>query len=160
MLIDVPAPLQAYGAWFSDTPGVPTATTVVHLVAMLWSGGLAIAADRAMLRARADDAGARTAVVREVEGTHRAVIAGLAAVALSGVAMTLSELETFLASPAFWVKMGLVAVLLGNGVAMRRVEGRAVGDVRAFARLRRHGLVSLACWLLLVVAGIVVSDFS
>lgn len=155
LLIEVPEAIQRFGNWYNDTAGVPTAVTALHLVGLLGAGGLAIAADRAMLGTRTDDAGARATTLATVHATHRFVIGGLVLIASSGVAMALADLETFLASPAFWVKMGLVAALLANGTVMLRAERRAGDDVRSWGALRTTAAISLALWFALVVAGVV-----
>lgn len=154
MLIEVPAALEAFGAWFDDAPGVPVATTVVHLAGLLWSGGLAVAADREMLRTSLGDASARAATLATVRGAHRAVVTGLVFIVVSGLAMAAADAETYLVSPVFWIKMALVATLFVNGVVMLRAESRAAGDVRAWARLRLTAGVSLTCWFVLVLMGV------
>lgn len=154
MTIDIPPAVVAFGEWFGDAPGVATATIAVHLLAMLWSGGISVATDRRLLRADATDASQRTRLVREVAGAHGAVIAGLVAIVASGLAMAAADAETLLASPVFWTKMGAFVALLANGVAMRRAEVRAAGDARAFRRLRAHGAASLAGWATICLLGV------
>jgi hypothetical protein len=154
MAIEVPAVLQAFGTWYNDAPGVPAGTTFVHLAGLLWSGGLAVAADRTMLRTPLRDAAARATTLATVRGTHRAVVTGLVFVALSGLAMAAADAETYLVSPVFWIKMALVATLATNGLVMLRAESRAAGDVRAWGRLRLTAGISLACWFVLVLLGV------
>lgn len=158
MLIEVPAAVEAFGAWFNDAPGVPAGTTFVHLAGLLWSGGLAVSADRTMLRTPLADAPARAATLATVRATHRAVVTGLVAVGASGLAMAAADAETYLGSTLFWIKMALVATLAANGVVMLRTEARAAGDVRAWARLRLTAGISLACWFVLVLLGVLLVE--
>ena len=154
MTVEIPQAVVAFGEWFNDAPGVATGTTVVHLLAMLWSGGISVATDRQLLRADANDASRRTQVVREVTGAHAAVIAGLVASVLTGLAMAAADAETYVVSPVYWAKMAAFAALLVNGVLMTRVEGRAASDATAFRRLRTHGTVSFVGWVTLCVLGV------
>ena len=94
----------------------------------------------------------------------------LAIVALSGVAMFLSDVDEFASSITFWVKMGLVVLLLANGALMTRAEqalrpASATGTATAAAtvvddapavwgRLRTHAIVSLVLWIAITLAGV------
>jgi hypothetical protein len=61
---------------------------------------------------------------------------------ISGLLMMAADLDTFLPSWVFWVKMALVAALLVNGATMRGLERRLSqpGDEREdqWHRLRRY----------------------
>ena len=73
-----------------------------------------------------------------------------------GVAVELvaADIDTFLASRVFWIKMGLVVLLLGNGAIMRMAQQQAEdGSVRAWSRLRTTAGVSLLLWFLTILAG-------
>jgi hypothetical protein len=77
---------------------------------------------------------------------------------LSGVALLAADLETYFDSRIFWIKMGLIAVLLANGAVMNRTERalRAAGggaDVQ-WRRLRTIAITSLALWLTITLAGV------
>ena len=51
--------------------------------------------------------------------------------------MLAADLETFLYSRVFWIKMGLIALLLVNGAVLTSAERRASrGDADAWGRLR------------------------
>ena len=41
--------------------------------------------------------------------------------------LTAADLETFATSPVFWVKLGLVTLLLANGLVLERTESRLRG---------------------------------
>ena len=120
---------EPWRARFDDSTPLSTAVLFVHLGAMLVGGGLAIAADRGTWRAaRAERSGARRRQLVEIAGTHRPVIAALTLVMLSGALLFLADVGTYATSVAFWVKMGLVAVLLGNGLLMTRLETKLRDD--------------------------------
>jgi len=53
---------------------------------------------------------------------HRWVVAGLALIFTSGLLMMFAELDSFATSVVFWTKMGLIALLLGNGYKRMRAE--------------------------------------
>ena len=47
---------------------------------------------------------------------------GLGLIAVSGLMMLTSDLESFLASRTYWIKMSLVLVLVANGYAITRIQ--------------------------------------
>ncbi|MBL0178373.1 MAG: hypothetical protein IPP98_04500 [Gemmatimonadetes bacterium] len=82
---------------------------------------------------------------------------GLAALFASGVALAASDVETFSASPAFLVKLALVALLSVNGLVMLRAERllrRDPTDAR-WGTLRRVSWFSLMLWISTAVVGVV-----
>ena len=69
--------------------------------------------------------------------------------------MAASDLETYLNSRLFWMKMGIVGLLLINGgllVLSERAAAGGTGD-GGWARLRFVSAASLALWLLALLAG-------
>jgi uncharacterized membrane protein YhaH (DUF805 family) len=89
----------------------------------------------------------------------------LAALFGSGVLLAAADVETFAASPAFWVKLALVALLVVNGAVLAlterrlRAEGIAAGrlseDRPLWRRLRVSTFCSIALWTATAVAGTV-----
>jgi hypothetical protein len=138
----------------------------VHLAALLVGGGIALASDRATLRAARGDAPARARQLAELGLTHRVVIVSLLVASASGVALFFTDVETFAVSAAFWVKMGLVALLLLNGLLMTRTESalrRAPGggdDAAPWARLRTTAVASGVLWLATLLAGVALTNAS
>jgi hypothetical protein len=54
----------------------------------------------------------------------------------------------------FWLKMGLVVLLIANGAIMRTAQKQAErGAVRAWTRLRTAAAVSVLLWFLTIFAG-------
>jgi hypothetical protein len=149
---------------YNNSRVLPTAVTAVHLLALLFSGGLAVAADRATLRAlRGPDDARRREQIVELHDVHRPVLIAMGVLFASGVLLAAADVETFFASPVFWVKLALVALLLINGVVLYRTEGAlrradaGPGEPPAalWRRLRASSWASLALWGATTLAGAV-----
>jgi hypothetical protein len=113
------APWQAA---YSDSTVISTSVTTVHVVAIVFGAGLAIAADRATLRHARGDDGERLRLLGEIHATHRPVLIALALMFVSGAALAAADIKTFVGAPVFWIKLGLVTLLLMNGVVLERTE--------------------------------------
>jgi hypothetical protein len=146
---------------FSSSVVISTGVLYAHVASLVCAGGLSLVADRASLL---------SGKWRDVEGEHelgalsanrRLVKRALAVVALSGLLLFLSDVQTFAALPAFWLKMGLVALLISNSLLAERCDHqrRPAGPVAAqprpepMSRYRVHAAVSLVLWLLTLLAG-------
>lgn len=149
---------------YSDSKVIPAVVTTVHLVALLFGGGLAIAADRSTLRLGRSGAADETTLLAELRAVHRPVLIALVALFASGVLLTAADLETFIEAPMFWVKLGLVALLLVNGLVLERTEtslralssGQTIPAARVahlWRRLRASAICSLGLWTATLVAG-------
>jgi hypothetical protein len=156
--------LKPWADFYSHSKATATVVTFMHIGGLLLAGGLAIGADRASLRALRLPAAQRPAVLQELAAIHRWVIGGLAVVAGSGLMLLLADIETFLGSWIFWVKMLMVAVLLLNGVMMTRVEKGLASDAsessRHWGSLRRASQSSLALWFAITLAGVALLNFA
>ena len=130
---------------YSDHATLRTAIVFLHVAGLLAGGGAAIVADRQALSARP---------LESFRETHRLVLIGLAVVVASGTLMTAADAGTYLASRIFWLKMGLIGLLVVNGALLVRAErGVRIGKAGGRARLRRFAGVSLALWFLITLAG-------
>lgn len=151
--------VQPWSQLYGDSLAAQGVVGFLHLAGLLVAGGLALAADRMTLRQRAPRAADRLFIVREVERAHTPVLAGLVLVVASGLALLAADLEALLPSPVFWLKMGLFAALLGNGLLLQRSEQRVLagssGRVRraAWRSLRRSAAASVALWGAVLLAG-------
>jgi hypothetical protein len=78
------------------------------------------------------------------------------------VLLLLADVAAFAGMTAFWVKMGLIVLLMANATVMMRREkklralsgapnGALAGMV--WAALRRHAAASLTLWFAIVLAG-------
>ena len=157
---------QLFAPWqnlYGDSTAISTTVTALHLIGMLIGGGLAIAADRATLRITHEQPGERERHLGELNAIHRPVLLALALLFVTGVLMVTSDLSTFLGSPILWIKLGLVALLVFNGVvlertetALRRSDGTATSQPPAlWGRLRVAAICSIALWIATLVAGTV-----
>jgi hypothetical protein len=151
--------VQGWAKLYADSKPVSIGVTYVHLAGLLLGGGAAVAADRETLKAAREAEPVRADHLAFLGSVHAIAVAGLALLAASGVAMLLSDLETFWTARSFWVKMGLVALLLGNGVLMQQAERAArTTPVSAWRRLQATAVVSLALWFAIVLASVILAN--
>lgn len=146
---------------YDNSTQLATSVIALHLTALLVGGGLAIAADRATLRVPDVSAEERQRQVAELGSVHRPVLAALTILFVTGIALTAADLETYIASPVYWVKFGFIVLLLANGLVMSRTE-RALGGgttlpaPRAeslWRRMRWSAWASIALWVTTLVLG-------
>lgn len=166
MIYETPAWLANLAApwarFYSHSKTAATVVTFLHIAPIVVGGGIAISLDRAALRLRHDELGARERHLAELGSVHRIVLSALALSLLSGVAMLASDLDTFLGSWVFWLKMALIVALLGNGALLTRLE-RALGAPEGgtagqWSRLRGTAITSLALWLAITLAGVALTN--
>jgi len=139
--------VDTWASMYATSPALKSTLAFVHIGALVGGGGAAIAADRATLRAMRRG---RDALGRELEHlhhVHRFVIAGLTLVIASGVLLMLADVDAYLVSTVFWIKMALVAALLVNGLLVvrggRRTHAGHPGGPRL---LRIAAIASLMLW--------------
>lgn len=150
----MPHLLALWAHFARHTVWLSVTLTFVHLVGILLGGGLAIATDRASLRLSPATAPDWPQELTRLASVHRWVLAGLALIFASGLLMMLTSFETFAVSAVFWIKMGLIALLLGNGFVRMRAEtalrqGRATG----WGQFRAASVASLVLWFVILLAG-------
>jgi uncharacterized membrane protein len=154
---------EPWNTLYSDSKVVSATVVFLHLVPLLIAGGAAIAVDRATIRAARATPDDRARQLVDIGRAHVVVLGGLALSFASGVLLFLSDVDTFLESPFFWIKLGLVGVLLANGFLMTRTEQslRGRGDDGAlWGRMRTISIMSLALWLATTLAGVVLMTFA
>ena len=166
-MLDLKSIEDFFAPWqsaYSDSNALSTTVTALHLLGMLIGGGLAVAADRATLRISAEQPGERERHLGELNAIHRPVLIALSLLFVTGAAMVASDVKTFLTSPVLWVKLGLVALLVFNGVILERTESalrRSDNDTAdgqppaLWKRLRFSAICSIALWITILVAGTV-----
>lgn len=142
------ADVYHHSVWLSVT------LLYLHLGGILLGGGLAVATDRASLRLSPATTLDWPHELNRLASVHRWVMAGLALIFASGALMTLTEFATFATSAVFWAKMGLIALLLGNGfVRMRAETALRQGQASGWRRFRRTSVASVVLWFLILLAG-------
>lgn len=162
-LSDALAPWQNL---FSDSTLVSASVTTAHVVTLLFAGGLAIAADRSSLRAVKQSAEQRSFMLGELGAVHRPVLIAIVALFISGLLLAAADVETFATSWIFWLKMGLVVLLLVNGVLLLRTESKLgaglaeddESDPGLWRQLACRSRTSLALWALITIAGTVLTN--
>lgn len=156
----VASALQPWSDLYNGSAAVSDVITFAHLAGILVAGGFAVATDRAVLRAARAETDRRY-VLRELHHVHRPVILGLILVTITGVAMLLSDVRTYLPSLVFWVKMGLILLLLLNGWVLERVGRRLLDspwEGAGWRRLRNASLRSGSLWVLTLLFGVLLTS--
>lgn len=155
---------QPWSDFYGHSKLAPTVVVFVHVGGLLLGGGIAIASDRLTLRALGASIDERRRFRGELAAVHRWVVAGIALIVLSGLALVTSDIETFWGSPLYWVKMALVVALLLNGLFMTRAETALAGDdsdaAPGWRTLRRTAVTSLGLWFVITALGIALVNFS
>ncbi len=157
----VASALQPWSDLYNGSTAVSDAILFAHLAGILVAGGFAVATDRAVLRAGRGNTD-RAWVLHELHHIHRPVILGLILATLTGVAMLLSDVRTFLPLLVFWVKMGLIVLLLLNGWVLERVGRRLLEDPEgsSWQRLRNASVRSGGLWALTLLFGVLLTSVS
>ncbi len=152
---------EPWASLYHDSPALQTVVLFLHLAGVVVGGGFALATDRATVQVARSVHSDRTRQLSEIQAIHRPVLVALAITFVSGALMFAADLETFAGSAVFWIKMGLIALLLANGYAMTRAE-TALRDSPdgAWDRLRTVSIASSVLWLSLVLAGTWLSNLS
>ena len=161
---------KPWAALFSDSRAVSSAVTFFHLGGLLFAGGLAVSSDRATFKAIRGSDEDRSRLLVDLGSAHAWVLAGLAVIFTSGLLLALSDVKTFGASPIYWTKMSLVALLLINGAVLQRIEQRLrAGHLltqavkqrqKLWSRLRFAAATSMTLWTAIVLAGVILVESS
>ncbi|MGH7618405.1 MAG: hypothetical protein ACREPM_14380 [Gemmatimonadaceae bacterium] len=167
---DIAKWMHPWNHLFAHSKVVSGSVTGAHIIALMFAGGLAIAADRSTLRAHTRDHATRAHQVRELQAVHAPVLAGLGVLLVSGILLALADVETFLPSPVFWLKLTLVTLLATNGLAVTLTErrlnavtsddGATSVEEALWSRMRRLAWTSATLWTATAVVGIVLSNIS
>jgi uncharacterized membrane protein len=155
--------VEPWNSLYSDSKAVATGVMFFHLVPLLIAGGAALTADRATIRLSRASIEDRTRQLGEIARTHSIVLIGLALSFVSGVLLFLSDVDEFLGSPVFWVKLAFVGLLLANGYMMTRTERTLAngGDQTAlWGRLRTISVLSLILWIATTLVGVALSNYA
>jgi hypothetical protein len=157
---------RLFGPWhslYANSTVVSSTVTTLHIVTLVLSGGLAIAADRMTLRALRDPVTDRGQQLRELRAVHRPVVAALMLLLVSGALLAAADVETFAVSLLFWVKMGVVLLLLANGALLVRAERKLAhanleNAERGWRGLAVYARISVSLWIVITVLGVVLTN--
>lgn len=153
---------KPWAKFYSKSTPAQNVILFAHLAGLLGGGGLAIAADRALWRARAAADDVRSRVLSEVAAVHGPVLIWLAFALLSGALMTAADVETYATSPVWWGKIGAVVLLLANGAWLRSLErtARRTPTVApaAWAKVALSSRLSLTLWFVVVLIGVALGN--
>ena len=146
--------IESWVSLYSNHAALRTGVEFVHIAGLVAGGGCAITADLATIIAVRDGSAAGTTQLHLLKQTHRIVVVGLVALTMSGLLLFAADVETFLYSRVFWLKMGLMVLLLLNGLLLLRGERQVRrGLPGAWARLHFAAVASLVLWFLTTLAG-------
>jgi hypothetical protein len=145
---------SSWASVYSNSAATRTAIGFAHVGGLVISGGTALSADRAVLRAGRAGHAMRERQAADLATTHRIVVAALAVVVASGVLLMLSDLDTYLVSKTFWIKMAAIAALGVNGALMMAI-GRRIerGHDGSWTALRAAAMTSMTLWLVTTLLG-------
>jgi len=147
--------IESWVSLYANHAALRTGIEFIHVGGLVAGGGCAITADLATITAVRERSGVPTAPLHLLKQTHRLVVLGLVALTMSGVLLFGADVETFLYSRIFWLKMGLMVLLLINGLLLLRGERQAQrGEPDAWARLHYTAVASLVLWFLTTLAGV------
>jgi hypothetical protein len=146
--------LESWVSLYANHAALRTGIEFLHIGGLVAGGGCAITADLATISAVRNGSATRTTQLHLLKRTHRIVVLGLAALVISGLLLFAADVETFLYSRIFWLKMGLMVLLLINGALLLAGERQVRrGEPRAWARLHHTATASLILWFLTTLAG-------
>ena len=116
-LVHLAAP---WSSLYSDSKPIEVIVGFAHVGGLLMGGGLAVASDRATMRALREAVHDRSSHLDALSSVHRTVVIGLFVTFVSGIMLFLGDVNTFWSSWVFWLKMALILALLLNGIVMTR----------------------------------------
>ncbi len=159
---------RPWNVLFAHSKLVAGSVTGAHILALMFGGGFAIGADRLTLRVDPSNEHAMATQLRDVRDIHAPVVTALFVLVVTGIALALSDVETFFPSVWFWLKLTLVTLVIVNGAMLRATERRLAAaaardvpvTVAAWSRMRFFAWSSVVLWTTTAVAGIVLSNIS
>ena len=149
---------EPWATMYGDSTALAVGLTFAHLGSMMVGGGLAIAADRTVLKAGSvTEPSQRLALADALADVHRPVVVALVLSAISGSLQLAADFEAFIGNKVMWVKLGLLVLLAINGLLMLRDERtvrRTAGTGKQFGMLRVRAVSSVVLWLAITLAGV------
>ena len=150
---------DTWSSIYSASPAIKSALAFSHIGGLIAGGGAAIAADRTTLRAMRRGQAALDHELEHLHHVHLFVIVGLAVVIVSGILLMFADLDAYLSAPVFWIKMGLVVLLMANGALVMRGGRRThAGDPSGPPVLRYAASASLTLWFVTTLLGAILPN--
>lgn len=149
MIATLAQALASWNSYYGNHQALSVTIRYVHLAALLVGGGTALALDREIFGLRRSTSQVRDATIARLNRAHALVIASIVFIVASGFLMAGADVETYLVSPTFWIKMALVAILLVNGAVLARAGRTSATGSRC---LTVASVVSAILWLVIVYA--------
>jgi hypothetical protein len=142
-----------WGSFYANHAAMRTLIAFAHVGGLVAAGGASIMADREILSTsrRREKTGSALLTVRK---THGVALAGLAIVIVSGVLLFAADVDAYLVSRLFWIKMALVVALMINGAVLTRAERRIASNIGdSWGTLQWTAIASLSLWFLTTFIG-------
>jgi hypothetical protein len=151
--------LKWWSGYYGDHQIVSVAVRFVHVAALIFGGGTALFVDRHVLRTARLTQEQRADAFRVLGSSHRQVVPWLVVLTITGFLMTAADLDTYLGSRVYWIKMGMFGLLLINGAVLLATEKRVrqVGIAQAWSRLVTVSTVSLVLWIGALLMGMLLT---
>lgn len=136
--------LSSWTSFVDAHRGVEDVLMFIHLSTLAVGGGLALIADGLTLRAAFGDPELKARQLDRLRSWHKPILAGLAACCASGVLLAATDFEEFASSGVMGLKLGLLALLVLNGLVMLWAErGRTpVGVITTSVGSSRTGMTT------------------
>jgi hypothetical protein len=165
MIQEIAQMLRPWKDLYEDSVVLSTGVTTAHVLSLVVGGGFALAADRTTLRTLSCPGHARPWLLEELRGVHRPVLIGIVILTVSGLLMMAADFPTYVRSVVFWVKMGLIVLLLANGAILYRAEStltrttaKGVDPAPHWCTwLRRSTWLSIGLWVATTVVGMLLT---
>ena len=155
---------EPWAKLYSHSKALSATVLFAHLAPLIFSAGPAVMMDRATIRvATSGGLNDRARQLKEQHGIHRLIVVGLGVSAVSGLLLFASDVETFLGSVYFWLKLAAVFLLLLNGYLITTTERKLLrwGDKdTVWARMKLHAYLSIFLWFATALAGVVLASFA
>lgn len=144
---------------YSDSPVISTTVVFAHLAAIVVAAATALGADRRALRCITDRED-RTGYLAAADAVHRTILLALSVVIAAGVMLFLADVAALAGSLIYRVKLLLIVLLLGNGLAIMKIENRLrsnpenLSRENAWAPLGITARFSQTLWFATIFAGV------
>lgn len=146
---------DTWGSYYGNHQLVSVTVQYLHLAGLVIAGGMALTTDWRVWRSTIRGSHDRQEALAAIRASHKTVAPALALVFATGLLLTAADLSTFLESRVFWIKMGLIALLMLNGLSLLGAESAVsrTAGTRGWSWLLTASGASLILWLLVLFVG-------